>query len=75
VIDGSDPGWEIGRDEFGGQLVRHRHGGVPATEYLYSNPDEAWAECTMCGAKRSLGPLGLDGRAREKADASYRGEK
>ena len=53
-IDDVPPGWEVEYGDFGGRLVRHLHGDVSATAYLYSNPDEVWAECTMCGQKLML---------------------
>jgi len=46
--------WEIDEGAFGGHVVRHRHGDVTAVAYLYSNPDRAWAECTMCQAELEL---------------------
>ena len=49
-------GWEVEPTDFGGQLVRHRHGDVSAVCYVYSNPDRVWAECTMCGAELELAP-------------------
>ena len=54
MSDDAHPGWEIEQGDFGGRLVRHLHGDVSATAYLYSNPDEVWAECTMCGQKLTL---------------------
>jgi hypothetical protein len=42
--------WETEPTDFGGQLVRHRHKDVTAVCYVYSNPNGAWAECTICGA-------------------------
>ncbi|HEY8177584.1 MAG TPA: hypothetical protein VIH19_03205 [Candidatus Limnocylindria bacterium] len=54
LIDDTPAGWELEPTDFGGQLVRHRHGGVLAVCYMYSNPDRAWAECTMCGAEVDL---------------------
>ena len=54
-IEDVPPGWEVEQQaDFGGRLVRHVHGDVAATAYLYSNPDEVWAECTMCGQKLTL---------------------
>ena len=43
--------WEVEQGDFGGRVVRHLHGDLSATAYLYSNPDEVWAECTLCGQK------------------------
>ena len=39
--------WEVAAEV--GQAPQHRHGAVSATAFLYSNPDEVWAECSMCG--------------------------
>ena len=50
VLENAPADWEVEPADFGGQLVRHRHGQVTAVCYGYSNPDGAWAECTMCGA-------------------------
>lgn len=46
--------WEVDEDDFGGRIVRHRHHDVSAVAYVYSNPDRAWAECSMCGAELRL---------------------
>ena len=46
------PDWEVA-DQLG-QAPKHRHGDVSATAFLYSNPDEVWAECSMCGARLVL---------------------
>jgi len=54
MTDDSYPGWEVEDGDFGGRVVRHIHGEISATAYLYSNPDEVWAECTMCGQKLTL---------------------
>ena len=54
MTDDSYPGWEVEDGDFGGREVRHLHGEISATAYLYSNPDEVWAECTMCGQKLTL---------------------
>ena len=54
IIEDASPDWEIEPADFGGQVVRHRHGDVTAVTYLYSNPDRAWVECTMCGAELTL---------------------
>jgi hypothetical protein len=48
------PDWEVELDDFGGRMVRHRHGDVTAVAYVYSNPERAWAECTMCQAELGL---------------------
>ena len=50
----ADPDWEVEADDFGEQ-PKHRHGDVSATAFLFSNPDEVWAECSMCGARLNLG--------------------
>ena len=47
-------GWDVEPDDFGGLVVRHWHGDVTAAAYIYSNPDRAWAECTMCGAELAV---------------------
>lgn len=53
-----DPDWEVA-EEFG-QVPKHRHGDVSATAFLFSNPDEVWAECSMCGARLDLdNPMSL----------------
>ena len=54
MIDDPYPGWEVEDGDFGGRVVRHIHSEVSATAYLYSNLDEVWAECTMCGQKLTL---------------------
>ena len=46
------PDWEVA--EGFGEVPKHRHGDVSATAFLYSNPDEVWAECSMCGARLDL---------------------
>ena len=48
------PDWHVEVTNYGVQVVTHRHGDVEATAFLYSNPDEVWAECTMCGARLDL---------------------
>jgi hypothetical protein len=48
------PDWNVAINNDGVQKVTHRHGDVEATAYLYSNPDEMWAECTMCPARITL---------------------
>ena len=50
----ADPDWEVEEDGFG-EVPKHRHGDVTATAFLFSNPDEVWAECSMCGARLDLG--------------------
>lgn len=50
------PGWDVEADDFGGRVVRHRHGDLTAVAYVYSNPDRVWAECTMCMDELELGP-------------------
>ena len=40
----ADPDWEVEEDGFG-EVPKHRHGDVTATAFLFSNPDEVWAEC------------------------------
>jgi hypothetical protein len=50
----ADPDWEVVGDDFG-EVPKHRHGEVTATAFLFSNPDEVWAECSMCGARLNLG--------------------
>ena len=52
------PGWEVEDGDFGGRLVRHLHGDVSATAYLYSNPDEVWASASGNGDPVSF--CGLD---------------
>ena len=47
-------GWDVEPADFGGKIVRHRHGDATAVAYVYSNPDRVWAECTMCGADLQL---------------------
>jgi hypothetical protein len=54
VIVEMPTGWDLEPDDFGGLVVRHQHGDLTAVAYLYSNPDRAWAECTMCGAEVDL---------------------
>ena len=49
MIDDAPAGWELEPTDYR-QLARHRHGDVLAVCYLYSHPDRAWAECTLCGA-------------------------
>ena len=57
--------WVVEGDDHGGRVVRHRHWDVEAVAYLYSNPDEVWAECTMCGATLALGdPARVGGMTR-----------
>ena len=46
--------WEVEPADFGGHIVRHRHGGESAVCYVYAKPDRAWAECTMCLADLEL---------------------
>ena len=48
------PDWNVAINNYGVQVVTHRHGDVQATAYLYSNPDKVWAECTMCLARITL---------------------
>jgi hypothetical protein len=50
----ADPDWEVEDHDFG-EVPKHRHGDVTATAFLFSNPDEVWAECSMCGARLNLG--------------------
>ncbi len=58
------PDWELA-DQLG-QAPQHRHGDVSATAFLYSNPDEVWAECSMCGARLVLDDPTLSDRLRER---------
>lgn len=46
--------WEVDEDDFGGRIVRHRHADITATAYVFSNPDQVWAECSLCGAELGL---------------------
>jgi len=47
-------GWDVEAADFGGKVVRHRHGDVTAVAYVYMRPDRVWAECTLCGADLQL---------------------
>ena len=54
IVEDAPAGWDVEAADFGGQVVRHRHGDVTAVAYIYSDPQRVWAECTMCGADLQL---------------------
>ena len=61
IVEDAPAGWDVEPADFGGQVVRHRHGDVTAVAYVYSDPDRVWAECTDVRRGSAAGSAGLVG--------------
>jgi hypothetical protein len=58
MITDQAPEWDIEPNDFGGQIVHHRHPDVSAICYVYSISDRAWAACMECGDQLEVaGPM------------------